>query len=133
LYIDELSICSSATGAIPCVAMSISFDVAFGGKKAVVEGIQREDGILLRKLYILSENETAGLPELGSIFISWPQAVSLIEGCSVEMIMQTHTLDVYLTLENDVKVRTIQPVIDEVFGIYNGSISKCGNIPVATE
>ncbi len=133
LELDPLSICAAPNGATPCVAMSVTYDVVFGGKRAVVEGIEKGDSILVRKLNILEDGDEPMLNSPGSIFISWPAAVTLIEACQVEMVMLTHSLDVYLTLKNDVKVRAVEPTIDTMFSIVEGASERCGAIPVATE
>lgn len=133
LILDPLSICAAPNGATPCIAMSVTFDVPFGGKRAIVEGIMQGDDILVRKLRILADGEEPFLATPGDLFISWPAAVTLIEACQVKMAMQTHALDVYLTLKNDVKVRAVEPSIDTMFGVVNGASTRCGQIPVATE
>lgn len=130
---DELSVCSASNGAVPCMAMSVTLDVPFHGKRARVEGIQSEAGIVLRKLQVIPDGQLALEIDPGDVFISWPHAMSLIKNCEVEMLMQTHALDVYLNLKDGKRVRAVEPVIDEVFSVYDESIAKCGNIPVATE
>lgn len=133
LELDPLSICAAPNGATPCIAISITYDVVFGGKRAVVEGTDKGDSVLVRKLNILAEGEEPLLNAPGSIFISWPAAVALIEACQVEMAMQTHSLDVYLTLKNGGKIRAVEPTIDTMFGVIDGASARCGTIPVATE
>lgn len=132
LVLDEYSICATETGALPCMAMSVTFDVAFGGKRASVEGIEEDEAVRVRKLQILREGEEARLGAPGSAFIPWVQAVNLLKTCSVEQVMQSHALDVYLTLQGGERVRAVEPVIDEVFRVLNEEVS-CPPISVATE
>lgn len=47
LKFDEKSICSSGSGTLPCMAMSMTFDLAFGGKRVLVEGIDGEDDFII--------------------------------------------------------------------------------------
>ena len=133
LELDPLSICAASNGATPCIAMSVTYDVPFGGKRAVVEGIVKGDSVLVRKLNILAEGEEPLLNAPGSIFISWPAAVTLIEACQIEMVMQTHALDVYLTLKSGGRVRAVEPTIDTMFTIVDNASARCGAIPIATE
>jgi heat shock protein HslJ len=63
LTLDEQSICGGNNGSLPCMAMSIQFSTAFGGKRAIVEGVEREARITVRRLRILDDGEvglTAG-------------------------------------------------------------------------
>jgi len=132
LVLDGLSICATSNGAMPCLAMSASFDGVFGGKRAVVEGTENGDKVLLRKLRILAENEEARFAEPGNIFILWYQAAELIRSCEIESVTQTHALDVFLTLKGGERVRAVEPNIDEVFRILQ-TAGNCGGIPIATE
>jgi hypothetical protein len=133
LLFDAVSMCVGQSGGVPCQAMSVTFDIPFGGRRVIVEGNEVKDGILVRKLYRLQEGEPELLPGPGSVFVSWSQAVSLIENCKAEMVMQTHKLDVYITLSRDKQVRTVEPTIDEVFKVTERTQLTCGAIPIATE
>jgi len=132
LVLDAMSVCAAPGGATPCVAMSITFDAVFAGKQAVVEGTEDGDKVLVRKLRILAEGEEARFAEPGSTFISWYWATELIRKCEIESVMQTHALDVYLTLKNGERVRAVEPLIDEVFKVLQ-EVGNCGGIPLATE
>ena len=117
-----------------CVAMSITFDMPFNNKQALVEGNKDGDGsIRVKKIRVLAEGEDVRAYEPGDRFIAWIQAVRLFESCHVRMATQTHVLDVYLTLSDGQEVRTVEPVIDEVFAVINRTREKCGTFPVATE
>lgn len=132
LVLDAQSICATPTGALPCMAMSVTFDVPFGGKSAIVEGIEEGDKVIVRKLRALAEGETGRPPVIGSTLIPWIQALNLIRTCEVERVGQTHALDVYLTLKDGTEVRTVEPYIDEVFYAVSEA-KKCPPIPIATE
>lgn len=141
LRLDELSVCGGTGGALPCIAISANWDLPFGGKRVLVEGVREGGGVLLRKLWVLGENDLlyqdiSGiiLPENpGDVFVAWPEAVRIIENCGAKMIIQTHQLDVYVTLADGNKLRAVEPVIDEVFRITNSAMEKCGSFPIATE
>lgn len=133
LSLDGLSVCAAQNGATPCIAMSVTLDVPFGGKRAIIEGIERDGVVIVRKLQRLAENETPRLGTPGSIFISWPHAISLLKECKVEGVMQTHGLDVYITLKDGRRVRAVEPVIDEIFHVLNGPDISCPKISVGTE
>lgn len=133
IVFDPLSICMANSGATPCIAMNVTLDVPFGGKQVVIEGVAQGDVVLLRKMRIVDAGEVPRIPQTGSIFISWQKAVELIEQCKIEMIMQTHALDVYLNLRDGTRVRAVEPLIDEVFKITERAQVRCGSIPSATE
>jgi len=134
LVFDILSSCMRENNALPCVAMSQTFDVAFGEKRVVVEGIETDSGVLVRKIRTLREDEqNPVIAGYGSVFISWPQARIIIENCQATQVMQTHALDVYITLDDERRVRTVEPNIDEVFNVLNSVQDSCPQIPIATE
>lgn len=133
LGLDELSVCAAPDGAAPCMAMSTTLDVPFGGKRARVEGIEEGDMVVVRKLQVVGQGQPELAIDPGRVFIPWPLAVTLIEQCQVTMIAQTHALDVNLTLEDGQTVVAVEPAIDEVFRIFDESNEECGNIPIATE
>ncbi|PIR82616.1 hypothetical protein COU20_01490 [Candidatus Kaiserbacteria bacterium CG10_big_fil_rev_8_21_14_0_10_59_10] len=88
-------------------------------------------------MYIFSSApETAqnGLGEPGepeARVISWEEAVERIKKCDVDMVFQTHALDVHLYLKSGERVRAVEPSIDEVFRVLQDA--PCPQIPVATE
>jgi hypothetical protein len=133
LVMDELSICSASNGATPCMAMSITFDVPYDGKRAIVEGIEQGDLVVVRKLYLLQEGEPETPTTPGSVFISWYHAIELLKACQVTLATQTHAHDVYLTLKDGRKVRAVEPMIDDVFDVVNQTRETCGTFPIATE
>lgn len=132
LLFDPISVCSFENGATPCIAMSVTLDLPLGGKRTVVEGTKNENTVLVRKIQVLN-NEDYRATTPGDVFISWPQAISLIERCKVKAVFQNHSLDIYLTLEDDRRVRSVESKLDEVFRVMEKTPEKCGNIPVATE
>lgn len=133
LTLDEESICATPTGALPCMAMSVQYSLVFGGKRAIVEAVEKETVIRVKKLRILAEGEEPRLPEKGAAFISWVRAVELIRACEANMIVQAHGLTVYLTLKNGDRVQAVEPGIDEVFAIYEDIRPICNNTQLATE
>lgn len=133
LVFDEMSYCAAPNGSTPCMAMSVTLDIPFGNKEVVIEGIEQGEEVLVRKLRIPLAEETPIAPQPGSVFISWPQTINFINSCGVKMVMQTHELDVYLTMKDDTVLRAVEPVIDEIFSVVQTAQSTCGDIPVATE
>ena len=133
LIFDELSFCATESGATPCMAMSVTFDVPFNGKNAIVEGTRQDSQVLVRKIYVTQAKGYWVVPVTQSVFISWPQARELIGSCQVEMISQTHALDVYLTLKNGETLRTVEPQIDEIFRLEKSLNGACGVLSIATE
>ncbi|TFG69607.1 MAG: hypothetical protein E4H27_07025 [Anaerolineales bacterium] len=56
--------------------------------------------------------------------INWEDAVTLILEGGVQQVMQTHALEVTLTLKDGSVLNTTEPVIDAVFAV----IDRCGNL-----
>jgi hypothetical protein len=133
LTFDELSSCAFQNGATPCIAMSVSPSQSLGDKRVLVEGIAQGETVLVRKIRVLVESEQSIAQQPGAHFISWPQAVLLIEDCAVSMVMQDHSLNVYLNLLDGRRVVAVEPQIDDVFEVVGHTQTKCGNIPIATE
>ncbi|MBP9732678.1 MAG: hypothetical protein KBD29_04455 [Candidatus Magasanikbacteria bacterium] len=129
LILDEWSICQS----ILCMAMSVTFDMPFNNKRALVEGNKDADGIRVKKIRVLEAGEMERAHESGDRFIAWIQAIRLFESCDVRMATQTHALDVYLHLSDGQEVRAVEPGIDEMFVVINRTRETCGTFPVATE
>lgn len=133
LPISEKTVCATRTGALPCMAMSVQYSVAFGGKRAVVEGIEKEARLDVRVIRVIDEEAPVLVPGPGVTYIPWAQAVALIESCEPTMIVQAHNLNVNLTLPDERVVTAIEPVIDEVFRVVDRTRDVCGTIPLATE
>ncbi len=135
LVFDPMSFCVTNNGGIPCIAMSVTYDIPFNNKNAIVEGISstQENEVLVRKLYILQAGEEPRVPTVGQTFITWPQAESIIRSCGVKLVMQTHAHDVYLTIKDDTILRTVPPVMDDIFRIMREVEPTCGNVPQAME
>lgn len=135
LAMDALSVCAFGNGAVPCMAMSSTYDMSMKDKEAVVEGNALADGtILVRKVRIPAEGDASRMyVPPGDRFISWMHARTLILSCETEMLMQTHALDVYVTLKSGERLRTVEPTIDEVFAVTNEATAACGSIAIGTE
>lgn len=134
LVLDEHSYCAASSGGLPCMAMSVQFSVAFGGKRALIDGYLLEDGrVLVRKLYVPDEGAPILAYDPGRVYISWTEATRLIKECAVDMLLQTHALDVHVTLKDGTRVVAVEPVIDEVFRVHEGASARCGHVPLATE
>ncbi len=133
LSFDAESMCATPTGAVPCMAMSTQFHIPFDGKRAIVEAIDKEARITVRKMRILSAEETGFTPSTGIVYIPWMQAVKLIEECKTKRLMQAHSLSVMMTLSDNTMVHSVEPMIDDVFQITQRSVKKCGNISIGTE
>ncbi len=134
LVFDEYSICSGGGGALPCMAMSIGWEEFFAGKNAILEGVRQPDSVVLvRRLRSLSQNELVLKPQTGAVFTPWVQVSNEIKNCNIAEIMQTHSLDVYVTLKDGTKLHTVEPSIDEVFRVFDGVRANCPNVRLGTE
>ena len=73
------------------------------------------------------------MPQRETDELPWEQAVAQLESCNVAMAVQTHDLEVRLTLHDGSQVVAREPMIDEVFRVLDRTRQKCGMIPIATE
>ncbi len=134
LPLDALSMCVTSNGAIPCLEMNILFHIPFDGKQAVVEGIEKEARLVVRKIRVFEEGEVAGIvARPGLTYISWEQATELIKNCQVQQVTQSHDFMVDLQLLNDKNVVAVERQLDEVFTTVASAKNKCGDIAVGTK
>ena len=56
--------------------------------------------------------------------VDWPTAINILHSGQVTEVIQSHNLEVKLNLEEDIQIKTIEPVIDEIFI----EIELCGDI-----
>jgi hypothetical protein len=133
LSFDARSICVTVSGASPCIVMEDRIDATFSGNRVLLQGITQGENVLVRKLQLLTEGQSAVAPQPGNIFISWADAVDLIKGCHVGSVMQAHSLDVSLELKNGERLQAVEPQIDEVFDIVTAASGTCGDILLGTE
>lgn len=54
--------------------------------------------------------------------VDWETAVEILNNGEVEMIIQSHNLDVTLTMKDGSDIQTVEPSIDAIFA----EIEKCG-------
>ncbi len=89
LIFDVQSLCSASNGTLPCMAMSATYDLAFGSRQLVIEGVQDEKGVTIRRLRAYEPGEPITIPRIGLFYVDWPQVVSAFESCDVKSVM-TH-------------------------------------------
>ncbi|MEX2246910.1 MAG: hypothetical protein WEC75_09490 [Dehalococcoidia bacterium] len=66
--------------------------------------------------------------------VAWDEAVQLIRDCRATMIMQAHSLDVWIDLDDGSRLTTKEPRIDLVFDVVSDAVANgCPQIPLATE
>jgi len=65
--------------------------------------------------------------------IVWEEAVGLINECRTGKVWQTHAREVTLVLSGNVKVKTIEPKLDDLMEITASAQEKCGKIIIGTE
>jgi hypothetical protein len=133
LVFDAMSYCASQGGALPCVEMNVTYDKPFMGRNAVVEGIMQDGQVLVRKLYVLRNNETPKIPGIDQTFITWKQAESFVASCGVKTVKQDHNLDVYFTMTDGTHLRAVEPTLNDVATLVKTAKSTCGDIQLTTE
>ncbi len=79
-------------------------------------------GILLMATTRDSEEQDSG--ETQGSYVSWSEALVILNRGEVDGVAQTHDLDVELFLKDGSSIRTKEPTIDEIFK----EVTKCGNV-----
>lgn len=79
--------------------------------------------------YIYNEKQVDDTPTE----VSWEQAVAIVNSGEVEMVFQSHALEVRLTLDNGQVFVTTEPEIDDIFEVVRACGAKCKDIILATE
>lgn len=65
--------------------------------------------------------------------VDWETAVEILNSGNVEMVVQLHSLDVTLTMEDGSEIHTVEPQIDAIFAEIEQCGDPCSDIIVATE
>jgi hypothetical protein len=65
--------------------------------------------------------------------VDWPTAIEIINSGQVTEVIQLHNLEVKLTLEEGIQIKTIEPVIDEIFIEIELCGDICSDIQLITE
>ncbi len=84
-------------------------------------------GFLTFLAYLNTNNNLDGNFDkpLGSLEeADWKTAVEILNTGRVTEVMQSHTLEVILTVENGSQIKTIEPAIDDIFR----EVELCGKI-----
>jgi glycerophosphoryl diester phosphodiesterase len=64
---------------------------------------------------------------------NWNLIKEAIANCEIKSIMQTHSLDVTATFEDNKTITAQEPEIDDIFDVVSQYKDKCGEIIMATE
>ena len=65
--------------------------------------------------------------------VDWQSAVELLNTGEVTEIMQTHQLEVTLTLADGSRIKNVEPFIDDIFREVERCGNKCSRIVLITE
>lgn len=65
--------------------------------------------------------------------VDWETAVEILHSGNVEMVVQLHSLDVTLAMEDGSEIHTVEPTIDAIFAEIERCGDPCSDIAVATE
>lgn len=76
-----MTICVRDNWGLPCAAMSMTYDAAFGGKRAVVEGVVEDGKVLMHKLRVYGPDEQVVKPAIGTTYVEWEDVVSALNTC----------------------------------------------------
>lgn len=78
---DQQTICVMNNWGLPCAAMSMTYDVAFAGKRVGVEGIREGAHIRMQKLRVYGSDEQAVKSQTGTTYVDWSEAVAALNTC----------------------------------------------------
>lgn len=76
-----MTICVRDNWGLPCAAMSMTYDAAFSGKRAVVEGVMENGKVLMQKLHVYGPDEQIVKPAIGTTYVNWDDAVVALNTC----------------------------------------------------
>ena len=65
--------------------------------------------------------------------VEWDLAVKILNQGNVEQVVQLHSLEVTLILEDGCEIKTIEPLIDAIFDEVQMCGEKCEEMILATE
>ncbi|MBW3538132.1 hypothetical protein KY386_01405 [Candidatus Parcubacteria bacterium] len=68
-----------------------------------------------------------------SATITGTEAVELIRNCRVKSVVQSHSRQVGLTLDDGSGRRVVEPELDQVMAAVQASENRCGPIMIVTE
>lgn len=128
LYFDDMSYCTIDNNSSPCVGLLDTLPDREQPMRVLVDGYDG-DSILVRRLEVVTEERFVDIPDAGNMYISWPQAVSLIQSCQVALIRGSSNEPSLVTLSsNGHTVTTIQPTYSDSRELYESSKNSCKNL-----
>ncbi len=65
--------------------------------------------------------------------VEWETAVSILHQGEVEQVVQLHSLEVTLILKDGCEIKTVEPVIDDIFNEVVNCGAPCADMILATE
>lgn len=65
--------------------------------------------------------------------LEWDQALVVLNSGDVDMVFQTHDLDVTLTMNDGRQLHTVEPSIDAIFAEIDACGAPCADIVLVTE
>ena len=65
--------------------------------------------------------------------VEWETAVEILHQGEVEQVVQLHSLAVTLILKDGCEIKTVEPVIDDIFNEVENCGALCSDMILATE
>lgn len=65
--------------------------------------------------------------------VDWETAVEILNSGNVEMVFQTHSLEVTFMMKDGSEIHTVEPEIDAIFAEIEECGQPCSDIALATE
>jgi hypothetical protein len=132
---DMKTLCTVGKNALPCMAMSTTYDQAFGNKLVAIEGIRENDRVVIHKLRAFQPGEQILIPRAGTTYVEWPDIVSALNACQVKVVVENQEeRTVQLTFRNNAETwEAFQPVVGSLYQILDETDKKCGIVSRLTK
>lgn len=65
--------------------------------------------------------------------ITWAEAKELVSECRSGEVWQTHARQVTVILDGNIRLKTIEPKLDDIIDVAESAQEKCGKIIIGTE
>ena len=125
LIFDNQSLCDGEV----CVPASIG-----RGQRIRVEGEEKPEGVLVRRLTRLEETGGGEITKGGEVVtVDWRLAEGYIRDCKIEKVFQDHQKNVTLYHKDGRRLETVEPKIDDIFSVVRANEAKCGQVDMMTE
>ncbi len=129
------TLCAAGKNALPCMAMSSTYDRAFGDRLVAIEGVRENDRVVMHKLSAFQPGEPISVPRTGTTYVEWPDIVSALNACQVKVVVEKQEeRTVQLTFRNNAETwEAFQPVVGSLYQVLEETDKECGIVSRLTK